>query len=210
MRFKIAPKIIECADGEMEWKQEEDTPPTSPEPSPEPIPEKELKKQRRKKKLSEAQLAALEKGRIRVAENKRNKELKKKRDEFIERQSKQKEKEFVEQGIKQTKSAKLKKEYLKKSTKESKIREKLLEKKRREEWEIERHTRWESLREEALDNCETIEDFEELTEHLDSVGEEEIFDDEKLKSKLNNIYDTYKYVPKEPEGFEATKQAIEE
>ena len=74
MRFKIAPKIIECADGEMEWKQEEDTPPTSPEPSPEPIPEKELKKQRRKKKLSEAQLAALEKGRIRVAENKRKKE----------------------------------------------------------------------------------------------------------------------------------------
>ena len=49
VRFKIAPKIIECADGEMEWKQEEDTPPTSPEPSPEPIPEKELKKQRRKK-----------------------------------------------------------------------------------------------------------------------------------------------------------------
>ena len=43
-RFKIAPKIIECADGEMEWKQEDDTPPPTPSPEPEPIPEAVLKK----------------------------------------------------------------------------------------------------------------------------------------------------------------------
>ena len=66
------------------------------------------------------------------------------------------------------------------------------------------------MREQALEQCDTIEDFEELTEHLDTIEDEEIFDDEKLKTKLNNIYDTYKYVPKEPEGFEATEQAIEE
>ena len=70
VRFKIVPKVIESADGEVEWKQEDDTPPPSPPPEPEPIPEAELKRERRKKKLSEAQLAALEKGRKRVAENK--------------------------------------------------------------------------------------------------------------------------------------------
>ena len=61
---------------------------------------------------------------------------------------------------------------------------------------------WELMREETLDKCETIEDFDELTKHLDSVEDDDIFDDEKLKTKLNKIYDMYKYVPKESEGFD--------
>tara|TARA_R110002074_G_scaffold172154_2_gene334706 strand:- start:886 stop:1497 length:612 start_codon:yes stop_codon:yes gene_type:complete len=195
VRFKIAPKIIECADGEMEWKQEEDTPPPSPSPEPEPIPEAVLKRERRKKKLSEAQLAALEKGRMKVQENKRKKDLKKKRDELVKRKE---EKEFIDNGIKQNKSAKALKTEIKKSTKETKIREKLLEKKKKKEWETQRQARWELMREDALDRCETIEDFDELSEHLNTVETDDIFDDEKLKSKLNKIYDMYKYVPKEP------------
>ena len=192
VRFKIAPKIIECADGEMEWKQEEDTPPPSPSPEPEPIPEAVLKRERRKKKLSEAQLAALEKGRMKVQENKRKKDLKKKRDELVKRKE---EKEFIDNGIKQNKSAKALKTEIKKSTKETKIREKLLEKKKKKEWETQRQARWELMREDALNRCETIEDFDELSEHLNTVETDDIFDDEKLKSKLNKIYDMYKYVP---------------
>ena len=190
VRFKIVPKVIESADGEVEWKQEDDTPPPSPPPAPEPIPEAELKRERRKKKLREAQLAALEKGRKRVAENKRQRELKKKKEEA----------EFVKQGIEQTKTAKQKKTDLKKSTKESKIRETLLAKKKRKEWETHRKESWALMRESTLDKCETVEDFDELSQHLDTIEDEEIFDDEKLKIKLNKIYDLYKYVPKET-GF---------
>jgi hypothetical protein len=199
VRFKIAPKIIECADGEMEWKQEEDTPPPSPSPEPEPIPEAVLKRERRKKKLSEAQLAALEKGRMKVQENKRKKDLKKKRDELVKRKE---EKEFIDNGIKQNKSAKALKTEIKKSTKETKIREKLLEKKKKKEWETQRQARWELMREDALNRCETIEDFDELSEHLNTVETDDIFDDEKLNSKLNKIYDMYKYVQKEPSSEE--------
>ena len=202
-RFKIAPKIIECADGEMEWKQEDDTPPPTPSPEPEPqalaAQEKELKRERRKKKLSDAQLAALEKGRARVAENKRMKDLKKKRDELSKRKE---EAEFIEAGIKNKKSAYKTKAEIKKSTKETKIREKLLEKKKQNELKAMKKANWELMREETLDKCETIEDFDELTKHLDSVEDDDIFDDEKLKTKLNKIYDMYKYVPKESEGFD--------
>ena len=201
-RFKIAPKIIECADGEMEWKQEDDTPPPTPSPEPEPIPEKELKRERRKKKLSDAQLAALEKGRARVAENKRMKDLKKKRDELKKREARKEEAEFIEAGIKNKKSAYKTKVEIKKSTKETKIREKLLEKKKQNELKAMKKANWELMREETLDKCETIEDFDELTKHLDSVEDDDIFDDEKLKTKLNKIYDMYKYVPKESEGFD--------
>ena len=206
VRFKIAPKIIECADGEMEWKQEEDTPPPSPSPEPEPIPEAVLKRERRKKKLSEAQLAALEKGRMKVQENKRKKDLKKKRDELIKRKE---EKEFIDNGIKQNKSAKALKTEIKKSTKETKIREKLLEKKKKKEWETQRQARWELMREDALNRCETIEDFDELSEHLNTVETDDIFDDEKLKSKLNKIYDMYKYVP-QAKAREPASEAAED
>ena len=206
VRFKIAPKIIECADGEMEWKQEEDTPPPSPSPEPEPIPEAVLKRERRKKKLSEAQLAALEKGRMKVQENKRKKDLKKKRDELVKRKE---EKEFIDNGIKQNKSAKALKTEIKKSTKETKIREKLLEKKKKKEWETQRQARWELMREDALNRCETIEDFDELSEHLNTVETDDIFDDEKLKSKLNKIYDMYKYVP-QAKAREPASEAAED
>jgi len=197
-RFKIAPQIIEAADGEVDWIQEEDTPPPTPSPEPEPIPEAVLKKERRKKKLSEAQLAALEKGRARVAENKRMRDLKKKRDELISRKE---EKEFVDAGIKNKKSAKATKAAIKKSNRETKIREKLLEKKKLKEFRETKKANWELMREETLDKCETVEDFDELTKHLDSIEDEDIFDDEKLKTKLNKIYDMYKYEPKESEGF---------
>ena len=215
-KFKIRPRIIESADAEVEWKQEEDTPPPSDEEyveEPEPT-EEEVKKEKRKKKLSEAQLAALAKGRAKVAENqlfgegkehiKRRKELMNKKSELVK---KKKDKEFVEKGITQNKVAKQKKSELRKSTKEDKMREKLLNKKKRAEWEIQRKADWELMREDTLDKCENIEDFDELCDHLDTIDEEDIFDDEKLKSKLNNIYDKYKYVPKETAEFRASEAA---
>ena len=47
------------------------------------------------------------------------------------------------------------------------------------------------LREEFLGKCETLEDFEEMSCHLDTITEEDIVDDEKLLNKLNNILVNY-------------------
>ena len=202
VRFKIAPKIIESADGEMEWKQEDDTPPPSPppqEPEPPPPTEAEVKKQKRRLKLSESQMAALARGKARIEDKKRMKALKAKKQEIVERK---KESEFSNQTIALKKENKKKKSELLKNTKETKIRERLLEKKKKREWEAERRAQWELMREETLDKCETVDDFDELTTHLDTIDDEDIFDDEKLRVKLNKIYDLYKYESKSEEERE--------
>jgi len=203
VRFKIAPKIIESADGEMEWKQEDDTPPPTPPPEePEPT-EREVKKAKRRLKLSDAQMMALARGKARIEDKKRMKALKTKKQELVERK---KESEFSKQTIALKKDNKKKKSELLKNTKETKIRERLLEKKKKREWEDERRAQWELMREETLDKCETVDDFDELCGQLDTVDDEDIFDDEKLRVKLNKIYDLYKYVPKSEDEAEDERE----
>ena len=196
VRYKISPKIIESADGEMEWKQEEDTPPASPTearaPSPPPPTEKEIKIKKRRLKLSDSQMAALARGKARIADKKRMKILKEKKQEIIERK---KEADFSSETIALKKENKKKKSEILKNTKETKIRERLLEKKKKKEWENERKAQWELMREETLEKCENVDDFDELSNHLDTLDDDDIFDDEKMRVKLNKIYDLYKYVP---------------
>lgn len=196
VRYKISPKIIESADGEMEWKQEEDTPPASPTearaPSPPPPTEKEIKIKKRRLKLSDSQMAALARGKARIADKKRMKILKEKKQEILERK---KEADFSSETIALKKENKKKKSEILKNTKETKIRERLLEKKKKKEWENERKAQWELMREETLEKCENVDDFDELSNHLDTLDDDDIFDDEKMRVKLNKIYDLYKYVP---------------
>jgi len=203
VRYKIAPKIIESSDGDMEWKQEDDTPPPSPPPQAPPPTEAEVKKEKRRLKLSDNQMAALARGKARIEDKKRMKALKAKKQELVERK---KESEFSNQTIALKKENKKKKSELLKNTKETKIRERLLEKKKRKEWEDERRAQWELMREETLDKCETVDDFDELSGHLDTVENEDIFDDEKLRLKLNKIYDLYKYVPKSEDEAEDERE----
>ena len=86
-----------------------------------------------------------------------------------------------------------------KSEREQSKREKLLEKKKQAEEQKAREVgnsqkieNWVKEREKALDNCETIEEFDELSGHLDSITEEDILDNKKLHTKLNKIYALYK------------------
>ena len=51
---------------------------------------------------------------------------------------------------------------------------------------------WQELREETLEQCDTVEDFDELSTHLDTITEEEVIDESLLKNKLNKIFDNYK------------------
>ena len=203
VRYKIAPKIIESSDGDMEWKQEDDTPPPSPPPQAPPPTEAEVKKEKRRLKLSDNQMAALARGKARIEDKKRMKALKAKKQELVERK---KESEFSNQTIALKKENKKKKSELLKNTKETKIRERLLEKKKKREWEDERRAQWELMREETLDKCETVDDFDELCGQLDTVDDEDIFDDEKLRVKLNKIYDLYKYVPKSEDEAEDERE----
>lgn len=150
-----------------------------------------------KRVLSEKQIDALARGRAKVAENREKKRkllLKKKKDE-----------DFVKQAIEEKIANRVEKRAKLKSEREQSKREKLLEKKKqaqakqqmeeqkaREVGNSQKIENWVKEREKALDNCETIEEFDELSGHLDSITEEDILDNKKLHTKLNKIYALYK------------------
>ena len=167
-----------------------------------------------KKKLSQKQLDALAKGRARVAENRKKKIAELNRDKLAEEK---KNKKFVDDGIKLIKDQKENKSKILRTQKEKQIYEKLMAKKELElakeaekkqpepepepepvpepedetitdEFKIENFY---SLREEFLGKCETLEDFEEMSSHLDTITDDDIVDDEKLLNKLNNILVNY-------------------
>ena len=144
-----------------------------------------------KRILSDKQIEALAKGRAKVAENRE-----KKRKQLLE---KKKDAEFVKQAIEEKIANKEEKKRVLKGQREKAKREKLLAKKAEEERlkaEAEKPNpkieQWITEREKALDNCQCIEEFDELSSHLDTITEEDILDDKKLHSKLNKIYDLYK------------------
>tara|TARA_R110000803_G_scaffold8743_3_gene28146 strand:- start:1117 stop:1713 length:597 start_codon:yes stop_codon:yes gene_type:complete len=164
----------------------------------------------KKKKLSQKQLDALAKGRARVAENRKKKIAELNRDKLAEEK---KNKKFVDDGIKLIKDQKENKSKILRTQKEKQIYEKLMAKKELElakeaekkqpepepvpepedetitdEFKIENFY---SLREEFLGKCETLEDFEEMSSHLDTITDDDIVDDEKLLNKLNNILVNY-------------------
>ncbi len=144
-----------------------------------------------KRVLSEKQIDALARGRAKVAENREKKRkllLKKKKDE-----------DFVKQAIEEKIANRVEKRAKLKSEREQSKRDKLLEKKRQaqakqeeEQNNSQKIENWVKEREKALDNCETIEEFDELSGHLDSITEEDILDNKKLHTKLNKIYALYK------------------
>ena len=174
----------------------------------EPV-EEEVVEEKPKRVLSEKQMDALARGRAKVAENRE-----KKRKLLLE---KKKDAEFVKQAIEEKIANKEAKKLKLKSTKEQAKRDKLLAKAKAE---AEAHKareahkameaeakakaeeeankinpkieKWIFEREKALDNCQCIEEFDELSGHLDSITEEDILDDKKLHTKLNKIYALYK------------------
>ncbi len=155
------------------------------------VAEEEEVVEKPKRVLSEKQIDALARGRAKVAENREKKRkllLKKKKDE-----------DFVKQAIEEKIANRVEKRAKLKSEREQSKRDKLLEKKRQaqakqeeEQNNSQKIENWVKEREKALDNCETIEEFDELSGHLDSITEEDILDNKKLHTKLNKIYALYK------------------
>ena len=90
--------------------------------------------------------------------------------------------------MKRNKKKKLLKSFEPSVSREKEIRGKL-QKKKQNQMKIKS---WQELREETLEQCDTLEDFDELSTHLDTITEEEIIDESLLKNKLNKIFDNYK------------------
>jgi len=161
---------------------------------PEEANAEEVVEEKPKRQLSEKQIEALARGRAKVAENREKKRkllLKKKKDE-----------DFVKQAIEEKIANRVEKRATIKSQREQAKREKLIAKQKEAEEKAKAEEEankpnpkienWIEQREKALDNCETIEEFDELSGHLDTITEEDILDDKILHKKLNKIYALYK------------------
>ena len=153
----------------------------------------EPQEEKPKRVLSEKQMDALARGRAKVAENRE-----KKRKQLLE---KKKDAEFVKQAIEEKIANKDAKKKVLKGQREQAKREKLLAKKEEQQrqQELQRVSKpnpkieqWITERENALDATQTIEEFDELSGHLDTITEEDILDDTLLHKKLNKIYALYK------------------
>ena len=176
------------------YVQQLESPPPSPPPSP---TEDEVKTTKRRKKLSDKQLVALQKGRERVQENKIKRErersnYRKKKASAQSKEARDVDTEFINAGLSAKKEAKNLKKHLiafePSVSKEKEIRKKLQKKKNNQM----RIKSWQSLREETLEQCDSVEDFDELSSHLDTITEEDIYDESMLTNKLNKIFDNYK------------------
>ena len=153
----------------------------------------EPQEEKPKRVLSEKQMDALARGRAKVAENRE-----KKRKQLLE---KKKDAEFVKQAIEEKIANKDAKKKVLKGQREQAKRDKLLAKKEEQQrqQELQRVSKpnpkieqWITERENALDATQTIEEFDELSGHLDTITEEDILDDTLLHTKLNKIYALYK------------------
>ena len=176
-KFRIKPKYTEASDGDVLVACEPPSPspsPTESDQSPPPVKEK------KKRELSEKQLEALAKGRAKVAENRLHKQ-------------KKEDSKFCEDGILQKKKQKDKK---KRTINEQKHYDRLKEKEASfvptKNPHQHKFDEWTSLREEWLGKTTNSSDFEELSQQLDTITEEDIIDGDKLVNKLNKMLDNYK------------------
>lgn len=133
---------------------------------------------KKKRNLSDKQLEALAKGRARVAENR-----------LLKNKTKKEDSKFCEDGIKQRREAVSAKRQEKKReipiTATSGHRAKL---KARED----KLSNWSVLKDKCLTECKTTSDYDDLSNHLNTITEEDVIDGDLLLNKLNNIYSNYK------------------
>ncbi len=139
-----------------------------------------------KRKLSEKQLAALAKGRKRMAEKRKD----------FKKNNKQKnieENNLVEKNnVVQKQQKETKKKLIEEQNEEQEHYLKLLENRKKLHATKNDIDNWKKLRSKYLKKTETIEDFETLKTELDTITEEDIKDKKLLKNKLSYIVNKYK------------------
>jgi len=133
---------------------------------------KELPTKSNRKPLSEAQLEGLRKGREKMKARRRAK--------MKEELAKELEREKEEQTeAKQAKREKMPSKLLS-------IRKKLLE--RESTAKKEKMSKFNSLKYQVLESMTSVKEFDRLSDLLDEIDEEDVYDDEVLKTKLNGLF----------------------
>ncbi len=133
---------------------------------------KELPTKSTRKPLSEAQLEGLKKGREKMKARRRQK-LK---DDL--------EKELERERSEKTEVQERKKEQL--PSRLLSVRKKLLD--REMSVKKEKKSRFTKLKYQVLESMESVKDFDRLSDLLDEIDEEDIYDDEVLKTRLNDLF----------------------
>jgi len=154
-----------------------------------------VEKKKPKRKLTEAQLQNLKKGREKMAEKRRllkeQKQLNKhitKEDKKAVKENKVIKKEQKAEKKRQVKHQEKELEHLRQL--KEKRQQKLEEELRREQ--AQKLSRFADLRSKWVSKTETEEDYEDLTEALDEIDEETILDDSKLETTLLSLMERYK------------------
>lgn len=159
----------------------------------ESAPEPEIVK-KPKRKLTEKQLANLAKGRAKMAEKRRlkNQGLKEKKEEEKEKKIIVKEeKKAVKEIKKEKKEAKKKKNRLLLEQEREELYFQELKERELEQLQNDKISNFQQIRTRYLTACKTTEEFSQLKAHLDSIDEETVLDDNKLKETLLKMISGY-------------------
>lgn len=152
-----------------------------------------------KRKLTEKQLANLAKGRAKMAEKRRLKnqglskeEIKKnKEDEKLKKVVVKEEKKAVKDIKKEKKEAKKKKNRLLLEQEREEFYFQELKERELEQLQNKKISNFQQIRTRYLTACKTTEEFSQLKAHLDSIDEETVLDDTKLKETLLKMISGY-------------------
>lgn len=126
----------------------------------------------KKKQLSEAQIEGLRKGREKMKARRRQKI----KDELARELEEEREKNAMVKEIKQKDLP----------PKLATARRRLMEKENATKKA--KRSRFEKLKTQVLESMTSVKDFDHLADLLDEIDEEDIYDDEVLKTKLNTLF----------------------
>ena len=126
----------------------------------------------KKKQLTEAQIEGLRKGREKMKARRRQKI----KDELAKELEEERERNAMVKELKQKELP----------PKLATARRRLMEKENATKKA--KRTRFEKLKTQVLESMTSVKDFDHLAELLDEIDEEDIYDDEVLKKKLNTLF----------------------
>ena len=126
----------------------------------------------KKKQLTEAQLEGLRKGREKMKARRRQKI----KEELARELEEERERNAMVKELKQKELP----------PKLANARRRLMEKENATKKA--KRTRFEKLKTQVLESMTSVKDFDQLAELLDEIDEEDIYDDEVLKNKLNTLF----------------------
>lgn len=151
----------------------------------------EIVKPKPKRKLTEKQLANLAKGRAKMAEKRKAKAAELKKAEKEKKAIVKEEKKAVKEIKKEKTAAKKKRNQLLKEQEKEEAHFKALKEKELEDVRNSKISNFQQLRTRYLTACKSTADYSKLKAHLDSIDEDTVLDETKLKATLLDMISNY-------------------